>query len=111
MQRVGEKGRTGRPGQILNIGGPQERKVVVPFIQTGRILVPLLVLCFLTVSGCSRENSRQKEGADLKPSTQETVEAIQGIGKKPIDAAKKAQAIGQGRTEDIDKAMEKLDKQ
>ena len=77
-------------------------------IRAGGIIVALLVFCFIAVSACSREKSAEK--AAIKPSTQQTVDAVRDIGKRPIDAAKKAQAQGQSRAEEIDKQMEKMGK-
>lgn len=79
-------------------------------IRAGGIIVALLMFCFIGVSACSREKSAEKEKAAIKPSTQQTVDAVRDIGRRPIDAAKKAQAQGQSRAEGIDKEMEKMGK-
>ncbi len=79
-------------------------------IRAGGIIVASLVFCFIAVSACSREKSAEKEKAAIKPSTQQTVDAVRDIGRRPIDAAKKAQAQGQSRAEEIDKQMEKMGK-
>jgi len=75
-----------------------------------RHLVPVLVFFALTVSACTKEKSTEKEGGGIKTSTQQAKEAIEEYGKRPLDEAKKAQALGEDRARAVDQAVGNMDK-
>jgi len=75
----------------------------------GTIAAFLLVAC-LAVTGCSKEKTANKEEPATPTVQQQAKEAIQDYGRKPVGEARKAQAIGDERTEAIDAVTGNLDR-
>lgn len=69
-----------------------------------------MIALALAVSGCSKENAQEKASRNMPPASEQAAKKIDEFGKKPINAAKKTQLLGEERTRNIDDALENMDK-
>jgi len=67
-------------------------------------IVSLLLFC-LVFTGCSGGKEAEQPKASVKAATEQTTEAIRDYGKRPIDAARAAQQLGDERTKAVDEAV------
>lgn len=72
---------------------------------TSRFVFCLLLFAF-AVSGCSgSKDSGQNKESSKTTVQQQATEAIRDYGKRPMDAAKEAQQMGNARTKAIDETL------
>ena len=75
-----------------------------------RLLVLVLVFSACIFLACSKENSSENKTSGIETTTRQAKEAIQDYGRRPIDKARKAQAMGEDRTKAMDDVIENLDR-
>jgi hypothetical protein len=73
--------------------------------KTGFYLIIPLALCCLALPCCSGSKEPDQTKASDKSRTEQTVEAIEEYGKKPLDKARAAQQLGEERSKAIDESL------